>query len=203
MAPPSASPSADDFERCIAEGGVALFPADTVYGLACDPANAGAVERLYALKGRPTGKPSAVMWFDAERAFAALPELGARTRALMGRLLPGGVTLLLPNPRGRFPLAGGEGLGLRVPDVPLLRGAGCVVLQSSANVAGAPDARRLEAVPAAIRLGTDLVIDAGELPGTPSTVIDLRRFEDAGAWEVVRAGAVARDAVERAVAATA
>ena len=54
---------------------------------------------------------------------AALPELGPRTRALMERLLPGGVTLLLPNPRGRCPLAGGEGLGLRVPDVPLLRGA--------------------------------------------------------------------------------
>ena len=124
------------FDACIAAGGVAVFPADTVYGLACDPDNAEAVERLYALKGRPTGKPSAVMFFDAALAVAALPELGARTRALMERLLPGGVTLLLPNPRGRWPLAGGDGLGLRVPDVPLLRGARCVVLQCSANVAG-------------------------------------------------------------------
>ena len=196
-------PDAADFERCIAGGGVAVFPADTVYGLACDPEDAAAVERLYALKGRPTGKPSAVMWFDAELALAALPELGARTRAVMGRLLPGGVTLLLPNPRGRYPLAGGEGLGLRVPDVPVLHDAGCVVLQSSANVAGAPDARRLEDVPAAIRLAVDLVIDAGELPGTPSTVVDLRRFEDAGAWDVVRAGAVEPDVVARAVADTA
>ena len=180
-----------------------MFPADTVYGLACDPENADAVERLYALKGRPTGKPSAVMWFDAGRALAALPELGARTRALLGRLLPGGVTLLLPNPRGRFPLAGGEGLRLRVPDVPVLQGAGCVVLQSSANVTGAPDARRLADVPAAIRLAADLVIDAGELPGTPSTVIDLGHFEDLGEWEVVRAGAVEPEAVARAVADTA
>jgi L-threonylcarbamoyladenylate synthase len=194
-------PDADSFARCIADGGVAVFGADTVYGLACDPDDPAAVERLYALKGRATAKPSAVMFFDAELALAALPELGARTRALMGRLLPGGVTLLLPNPHARYPLAG-EGLGLRVPDVPALRAVRLPVLQSSANPAGAPDARRLEDVPEVIRRAADLVIDAGELPGTPSTVIDLRRFEAAGEWDVVRAGAVDRDAIARTVAAS-
>jgi len=194
-------PDAGAFERCIAGGGVAVFGADTVYGLACDPERRDAVERLYALKGRAPDKPSAVMFFDAELAVAALPELGVRTRALMGRLLPGGVTLLLPNPRGRFPLAGAGALGVRVPDVPALRGVRRPVLQTSANEAGAPDARRLDEVPEAIRAGSDLVLDAGELPGTPSTVIDLRRFEAAGEWEVVRAGAVAEGTVARAVAA--
>ena len=195
--------AAADLERCIAGGGVAVFPSDTVYGLACDPEDPAAVERLYALKGRDTGKPSAVMFFDAALALAALPELGVRTRALMERLLPGGVTLLLPNPRGRWPLAGGEALGLRVPDVPALRGVGRPVLQSSANAAGAPDARRLDDVPEAIRRGADLVIDLGELPGTPSTVIDLRQFEAAGEWAVVRPGAVDAEVVARAVADTA
>ncbi len=190
--------TSEALDRCIAGGGVAVFPADTVYGLACDPENAAAVERLYALKGRPTRKPSAVMWFELEAALAALPELGPRTRALMARLLPGGVTLLLPNPRSRFPFAGGEGLGLRVPDAPLLRGARSVVLQSSANVTGGPDARRLDEVPGTIRDGADLVIDAGELPGTPSTVIDLRRYEEAGGYEIVRPGAVPADVVEEA-----
>lgn len=192
----STASDADAFERCIAGGGVAVFGADTVYGLACDPGHLAAVERLYALKGRSPGKPSAVMFFDVELAVAALPELGARTRALMGRLLPGGVTLLLPNPHGRYPLAG-AGLGLRVPDVPALRGVRVPVLQSSANVAGAPDARRLEDVPEAIRRAADLVIDAGELPGTPSTVVDLRRFEETGEWEVVRAGAVDAEEIRR------
>jgi L-threonylcarbamoyladenylate synthase len=189
---------AAEFEACIARGGVAVFPSDTVYGLACDPENRDAVERMYALKGRRPDKPSAVMFFDAGLALAALPELGSRTRALMARLLPGGVTLVLPNPRGRFPLAGGEGLGLRVPDVPLLRGAHCVVLQSSANVTGGPDARRIEEVPAAIRAGADLVVDAGELPGTPSTVVDLRAFENTGDWSVLRAGAVSAEIVAEA-----
>ena len=69
------------------------------------------------------------------------------------------------------------------------------VLQSSANAAGGPDARRLDDVPAAIRAGADLVLDGGELPGTPSTVVDLRRYEAAGEWTVPRIGAVAAAAV--------
>jgi L-threonylcarbamoyladenylate synthase len=175
------------FDAVIAGGGVVVFPADTVYGLACDPENAEAVARLYALKGRPPDKPAAVMFFDRERALAALPELGPRTRGLCERLLPGGVTLLLPS--DRFPLAGGAGtLGLRVPAGPAL--ADVPVLQSSANHAGGPDARRLEDVPEAIRRGADFVLDGGELAGTPSTVVDLRGYEDAGEWRIVRAGAV-------------
>jgi L-threonylcarbamoyladenylate synthase len=196
---------ADAFARCMADGGVAVFPADTVYGLACDPGNGAAVARLYALKGRPPTQPSAVMFFGAALALDALPELGGRTRALLARLLPGGVTLLLPNPGGRFPLACGADphtLGLRVPAASLLGGVTTPVLQSSANLSGGPDARRLEEVPAAIRDAADLLVDAGELPGTPSTVIDLRRFEPAGEWGIVRAGAVERAVVEGAVAAT-
>jgi L-threonylcarbamoyladenylate synthase len=107
----------------------------------------------------------------------------------MERLLPGQVTLLLPNPRGRFPLAG-ETLGLRVPDVPALAGVKVPVLQSSANLSGEPDARRLEDVPEAIRRGADLVLDGGELPGTSSTIVDLRAYETSGELEIVRAGAV-------------
>jgi len=178
------------FDECIAGGGVAVFPADTVYGLACDPANADAVAKLYALKGRPPDKPAAVMFFDREQAL--LPELPARTRALMARLLPGAVTLLVAS--DRYPLAGGNGtLGLRVPDIPAL--SSLPVLQSSANLAGGPDARRLADVPRAIRDGANLVVDGGALPGTPSTVIDLR----GGGWRVVRAGAVP-EAVVRSLA---
>ena len=196
---------ADTFARCIAAGGVAVFPADTVYGLACDPERPEAVARLYALKGRPPSQASAVMFFDAGPALESLPELGGRTRGLLERLLPGGVTVLLPNPRGRFPLACGEDpgtLGLRVPAGSVLAGVAEPVLQSSANLRGGPDPRRVADVPAAIREGADLVVDAGELPGTPSTVIDLRRFEAAGEWDVVRAGAVAPEVVALAVAAT-
>lgn len=190
------------FERCMHVGGVAVFPADTVYGLACDPDSREAVERLCALKGRRADKPSAVMFFDRDVALDALPELGERTREALLALLPGAVTLLLPNSRRRWPLACGadpETLGLRVPDVAALRAVRWPVLQSSANASGAPDARRLDDVPRAIRAGADLVLDGGELGGTPSTVVDLRRWEEDGAYEIVREGAVTRQAVDAAL----
>jgi L-threonylcarbamoyladenylate synthase len=183
----------ETFERCIGVGGVVLFGADTVYGLACDPDDRFAVERLYLLKRRTLDKPAAVMFFSLEQAFAAVPEIGERTRGAMARLLPGGVTVLVPNPAGRFALACGSDLGtlgLRVPVVPSLAGVRRPVLQSSANRAGGPDPRSLDEVGPLLRAAVDLVIDVGELPGTPSTVVDLRRYEVDGEWRVVREGAV-------------
>lgn len=187
---------AEEFERAIFAGGVVVFPSDTVYGLACDPTSPDAVARLYGLKRRSLGKPSAIMFFSVAAALPHLGQLGPRTREALARLLPGGVTLLVPNPDGRFALAGGENgtlLGVRVPDVPALSGVGCPVIQSSANLAGGPDPRRLEDVPESIRDGADLVIDGGELPGTASTVVDLLRYEREGRWAVIRPGAVGEE----------
>jgi L-threonylcarbamoyladenylate synthase len=188
---------AQTFERCIAVGGIAVFPADTVYGLACEPDSKEAVQRLYMLKRRQPDKPAAVMFFALDLALAALPELGPRTTGALRALLPGAVTLLLANPAGRFPLACGphaDVLGLRVPAWPAalaaLADVRWPVLQSSANVAGAPDARRLQDVPEYMRAHTDLVLDGGELPGTPSTVVDLRTYELDEDWSVAREGAI-------------
>jgi L-threonylcarbamoyladenylate synthase len=191
----------ETFERCIAVGGVAVFPADTVYGLATEPDSREGVERLYRLKGRLPDKPAAVMFFQLDSALAALPELGERTRAAVECLLPGPVTVLLPNPVHRFPLACAtdpDRLGIRVPmlagELEPLAAMRWPVLQSSANRAGAADARRVEDVDAELRAGADLVLDGGELPGTPSTVLDLSAWETDGAYELVREGALPLDA---------
>ena len=197
----------ETFERCIAVGGVALFPADTVYGLATEPESKEGVYRLYRLKGRSPDRPAAVMFFRLELALAALPELGGRTRSALERLLPGGVTLLLPNPARRFRLAAGPDaagrLGVRVPRLEgalaPLAGVSWPVLQSSANPSGGADARRVEDVDESIRAGVDLILDGGELPGTPSTVVDLSGYEVQGEFTIVRQGAVPRDVVEEAL----
>jgi len=190
------------FERCITGGGVAVFPADTVYGLACDPTSSAAVARLYALKSRPAGKPAAVMFFALDRALTALPELGPRLRGALEALLPGAVTLLVPNPLARYPLACGPDpwtLGLRVPAAGLLAGVTVPVLQSSANRSGASDPRTLAELDLAVRDGADLVVDGGRLPGTPSTVVDLRGYEAGGSWSLLREGAVTRDEIGAAL----
>jgi len=98
--------------ECVAAGGLVVFPADTVYGLGCDPCSESAVRRLYELKGRPPERPAAVMFFALEAALRALPELGPRTRAALSSLLPGPLTLLLPNPAHRYPLACSPALAL-------------------------------------------------------------------------------------------
>ena len=190
------------FRRCVGVGGVALFPTDTVYGLATEPDSEEGVRRLYRLKGRPPDQPAAVMFFDLELALAALPELGARTRAAVERLLPGRLTLLLPNPARRFPLACGpepERVGLRVPELAgalaPLTAVRWPVLQSSANRSGGRDARRFEDVDERIRRGVDQALDGGELPGTASTVVDLSAYEEKGRHVVLREGAVPADEV--------
>jgi len=199
--------AAETFARCMAVGGVAVFPADTVYGLACEPDTPEAVRRLYALKGRRPDKPAAVMFFRLDLALAALPELGPRTRAALERILPGAVTVLLPNPLRRFPLACGpdspEVLGLRVPvlvdALAPLAAVDWPVLQSSANRAGGADARVLAEVPESIRTRADLLVDGGELVGTPSTVVDLTRYEEAGEWTILRPGATSPNALAAAL----
>jgi L-threonylcarbamoyladenylate synthase len=186
-----------EFARVIGAGGLALFPADTVYGLATNPDSREGVERLYRVKGRDPGFPTAVMFFRLYLAHAAMPGVGVRTRAAVNRLLPGGVTVVIPNPLHRYPLACGphpERLGLRVP---LLEGRlapledmTMPVLQSSANPSGQPEVRRLAAVDPEISREVDVALDGGVLAGTPSTVVDLTRFEEAGEYEVLREGAV-------------
>lgn len=209
-APRLTAEDAKRLQRCLAGGGVAVFPTDTVYGLACDPSEERAVRRLYELKGRPADRPAAVMFFERERATSALPELMSAERRAIAALLPGPVTLLLPNREGRFPLASGptvegsDSLGLRVPllgdSLAALSAVPTPVMQSSANVSGGPEARRLGDVPRELLLGADLVLDGGELAGTASTIVDLRDYERSGGFSVIREGAMSRSEVEQALA---
>ena len=167
------------FEECIKGGGIVVFPTDTLYGIGCSPEDEEARERLYELKGRPRDKPSAVMFFSVEAAEPALRDLGPRTLDAIERLLPGPVLVLLPGNKG-----------IRVPRLEGFQSMRSAVLQTSANLAGGREARRLADVPQELRSGADLVLDGGELPGVASTVVDLSRYESDGSWTVRREGAV-------------
>jgi L-threonylcarbamoyladenylate synthase len=193
---------AERLQQCVSGGGVAVFPTDTVYGVCCGPDDEPAARRLYALKGRPAARPAAVMFFALEPALEALAELEHAERAAISALLPGPVTLLLANRSRRFAPAcrvDPETLGLRVPRLPerldALASVTQPVMQSSANLTGEPDARALAQVPKSMLDGADLVLDGGELPGTPSTVIDLREYGAHRRWHVLREGALSRGAV--------
>jgi len=192
---------ARDADRVIEElraGRPALFPTDTVYGLVSTP---GEVEvgRLYALKGRRPEQPTGLLAASIEQLLAAVPELRAE-QVVLEALLPGPFTLVLPNPAQRFRWLAGpasDALGVRVPDLVdearrVLDAVGCIAA-TSANDPGGPDPRTLAEIPARLREAC-AALDAGALPGTPSTVIDLTGTEP----RVVREGAVpTAEAIDR------
>jgi L-threonylcarbamoyladenylate synthase len=205
----SAGITSEDVERlreCIAGEGVAVFPSDTVYGVCCHPDSERAARKLYELKGRPEARPAAVMFFALEPALKALGELEDAEREALEALLPGPVTLLLPNRAHCYAPAcrtDPSTLGLRVPRLPdrlsALAEMDYPVMQSSANLSGEPDARTLQEVPLSLRQGADLVLDGGELPGRPSTVIDLRDYAADRSWHLLREGALPREGVAAAL----
>jgi L-threonylcarbamoyladenylate synthase len=186
-------------ERCIGSGGVAIFPADTLYGLACDPLNAEAVERIHSIKGRDEGRPSAVMYFSPLAMRELVSGLGPRSRQAVAELLPGPVTLVLANPEHRYPLASRDvpdTLGVRLIAGPLA-GATTPIFQTSANLSDQDAPRSFEEIDQRVLSAADLAIDGGELIGAPSTVVDLTELDSEGRWVVLREGALPRGAIDR------
>lgn len=188
-------------ERCVGEGGVAIFPADTLYGLACDPLNAVAVKRIHEIKGRDEGKSSAVMYFSPLAMRELVSGLGSRTRDAIGALLPGSATLVVANPQRRYPLAcreDPERLGIRLIEGPLT-GVMTPILQTSANPSGVTPPTSFGEIDEGILGAVDLAIDAGELLGAPSTVVDVTQIDEKGGWTILREGALSSQEVERAL----
>ena len=152
-------------------GRAVILPTDTVYGLCALPEQE---DVLYEIKGRDRSKPFALLAADLEALVAALPGLD---RPALEPYLPGPYTLIVGS------------VGVRVPNLPpaaadVVRAVG-VVAATSANLSGGPDPRRVEEIPDEIRAACGAIVDAGVLPGIPSTVIDLTGAEP----RVVRRGA--------------
>ncbi len=191
----------DEAVAALRAGKPVVMPFDTVYGLAADPDREEPVQRLYKLKGRDETEPSALVAWDFDYLLECVPELRGRAASLARLLLPGPVTLILPNPARRFRWLTGtnpEAIGVRVP---AFEGPGAEVLErvgavaaTSANHPGGRDPKRLDEVPEEIREGAGALVDGGELPGSPSTVIDLT----GGKPRIIREGALpAEEALRR------
>ena len=197
----SGAASTEAAVEALLAGCAVILPTDTVYGL-CSLATREAVEELYRVKGRRPQQPTALVAGSVEALLAAVPELRGAAETVLRALLPDPFTLVLANPARRYPWLTGttpEAIGVRVPCFPLAAAAvvervGAIVA-TSANLPGGADPRRLDDVPPALRARVATAVDAGELPGTPSTVLDLTGPEP----RVLREGAVpAAEALARA-----
>jgi L-threonylcarbamoyladenylate synthase len=189
----------------IVAGKPVILPTDTVYGLCADAYRAGPVERLARLKGRPEDTPIALLAASVDALVDCVPELLGRSLVVARALLPGPYTLIFPNPAGRYRWLSGtrpDTIGVRVPVLPdtarsVVQTLGAVAA-TSANLHGAQDPRRVEDISEELLRAVGAVVDAGELPGAPSTVIDLTGPEPT----VLREGAVSADEALRKVAAS-
>ena len=163
--------SEDAAVAALRAGRAVILPTDTVYGLCALPEHE---DVLYELKGRDRSKPVALLAAAVDVLVAAVPGLDP---AMLEKYLPGPYTLVTGS------------VGVRVPNLPpaaadVIRAVG-VVAATSANLSGGRDPRRVEDIPEEIRAACGAVVDAGELPGVPSTVIDLTGAEP----RVLREGA--------------
>jgi tRNA threonylcarbamoyl adenosine modification protein (Sua5/YciO/YrdC/YwlC family) len=192
----------DEAVAAIRAGLAVILPTDTVYGLCADGYREAPALRLFKLKGRPESMPVALLAAEVDVILDAVPELRGRAGVLARALLPGPYTLVLPNPSRRFRWLCGatpERIGVRVPELPpgvraVLDRVGALAA-TSANLHGGPEPSRLEDVPLELREKAGAIVDAGPLPGTPSTVLDLTGPEPV----VLREGAVpAAEALARA-----
>ena len=184
----------DAVVAAIRAGRLVVLPTDTVYGLAADGRSEAAATALYAAKGRASVRPTALLFASVELLVAEVPELDESSVAVARALLPGPLTLVLPNPARRFVWLNAErpeAIGVRVPALAgpggdVLAAVG-VLVATSANLPGGPDPRRLADVPAELTGAAAAQLDGGELPGVPSTVVDVTGGEPS----VLREGAVA------------
>jgi L-threonylcarbamoyladenylate synthase len=192
----------DDAVAALRAGQLVLLPTDTVYGLCSDAYREPPCRRLLAVKQRPESMPVQLLAADLDAILDAVPEARGRAAVVARALLPGPYTLVLPNPARRFRwLSGGRPgtIGVRVPALPppafeVVSRIGAVAA-TSANRHGEPDPSRIDDVPKEILEACGAIVDAGELPGTPSTVLDLTGSEPA----VLRQGIVtAEEALARA-----
>ncbi|SRR6266545_107341 len=189
----------DEAAKWIRAGSVVAIPTDTLYGLAADPFNAGAVARVFVVKGRPAARALPLIAADAAqiaRHLGALPEMAMR---LADHFWPGPLTMLMPAPAALAPdLSAGTGrVGVRVPADPIARAVcaacGHPVTATSANVSGEAAPATADEVERMLGDRIEFLLDAGPTRGgPPSTIVDVTDREP----RLVRAGAISWDEIQ-------
>ena len=188
--------------RIIRTGGVVVFPAQCLYGLACNAADARAVQSIFGLKQRPETKALLILIQGPDQVPNLVKAIPPAAACLMDAFWPGGITLVFDaaDQLDEALTAGTGKIGIRLPGHPvaraLVQAAGCPITGTSANLSGHPGCDKARDLPREITQGADLVLDAGALKGgTGSTVVDVTTTP----ITLLRQGAVAKTDIIKAL----
>jgi L-threonylcarbamoyladenylate synthase len=195
---------ADGMSECahiIKNGGVVVFPTDTIYGIGCDPRNDSAVERIFKIKGRDEKKPLPVLAYSMQDA-EKIVSLGRAGRMLAEKYWPGALTIVAPladKKMSRGVTAGCSNLAVRVPAnsciLPLLQECRYLV-GTSANISGGKPSKSAQEVLGSGLDGFDALLDGGPVGGVESTIVDMAGAEP----RILREGAIKSGEVLRLIA---
>jgi L-threonylcarbamoyladenylate synthase len=199
--PDGLNPALHRASHVLLGGGVILYPTDTIYGLGCLAGNPAAVERLYAIKGKPDTKPSLVLVDSVAMASAMTTDPPPLARRLMDLFWPGPLTLVLTAAPAVSPLltAGSGKIGVRLPADEFCRRLALrcesPLVSTSANRSGVPPVAAVTALIRQFSVQIDLAVDGGERVSPPSTVVDV----SAGELRIIREGAISATDLARAL----
>ncbi len=165
--------------KIIRNGGIVAFPSDTCYGLAVNPFDAKAVDRLFAVKGRSVSKAIILLISDIKMLENLISTLSPLSKSIMAEFWPGPLTLIL-NKNRRVPneLSGkNKTIGIRYPkaEIPiqLIKNLEFPLTATSANQSGKPTAESAEEIKESIGKNIELILDAGHCGQAPSTILDM------------------------------
>jgi tRNA threonylcarbamoyl adenosine modification protein (Sua5/YciO/YrdC/YwlC family) len=181
--------------RCLQGGMVAAIPTDTFYGLAVDPVNLRAVERIYEIKTRARYKPLSLLIADAAQGYELAREIDSAFDRLAERFWPGPLTIIV-KAGSKLPLrvtANTGNVALRVPEAQIPRSIvaklGLPITATSANLAGLPECMNAACVREQLGHQIPLIVDGGSTARTTATtIVDLSG--GGKSWMILREGAV-------------
>lgn len=180
----------DRAAQVIADGGIVIYPTDTIYALGCDALNNRAIERLCRIKGiNPEKQLLSIVCSGISQA-AEYARIDNHTFKILKEYLPGPFTFILQGTT-KLPkvFRGRKSVGIRVPDQPvaqaLCEAVGHPILSTSVALADEDELVNPESIAMHYDDIADLMLMAGEGSAIPSTIVDLT---DAAAPEVIRQG---------------
>jgi L-threonylcarbamoyladenylate synthase len=181
--------------QSLSQGNVAALPTDTFYGLAVDPVNLRAVDRIYEIKTRARHKPLSLLISETAQAWNLARDLDSAFDRLAERFWPGPLTVVV-KAGARLPLrvtANTGNVAIRVPDSPIARAVidklALPITATSANLRGMPECTDAHYVRAQLADQIPLIVDGGPTPrNLPTTIVDLSG--GGNHWMILREGAI-------------